>query len=35
MLKQDKEKVLEKYGIPKDKVLFIFGGNLGLPQGVG
>jgi glycosyltransferase involved in cell wall biosynthesis len=34
MLKQDKEKVLEKYGIPKDKVLFIFGGNLGLPQGI-
>ena len=30
----EKEKILEKYGIPKDKVLFIFGGNLGLPQGI-
>lgn len=33
-LELEKEKVLEKYGIPKDKVLFIFGGNLGLPQGI-
>jgi glycosyltransferase involved in cell wall biosynthesis len=33
-LKLEKEKVLEKYGLPKDKVLFIFGGNLGLPQGI-
>jgi glycosyltransferase involved in cell wall biosynthesis len=33
-LEVEKEKVLEKYGIPKDKVLFIFGGNLGLPQGI-
>jgi hypothetical protein len=24
----------EKYKIPKDKVIFIFGGNLGLPQGI-
>lgn len=23
-----------KYNIPKDKVIFIFGGNLGLPQGI-
>ena len=30
----EKEKILEKYGIPKNKVLFIFGGNLGLPQGI-
>jgi glycosyltransferase involved in cell wall biosynthesis len=34
ILYQKKEVVLEKYGIPKDKVLFIFGGNLGLPQGI-
>jgi glycosyltransferase involved in cell wall biosynthesis len=34
ILNIEKEKVLEKYGIPKDKVLFIFGGNLGLPQGI-
>jgi glycosyltransferase involved in cell wall biosynthesis len=33
-LKLEKEKILEKYGLPKDKVLFIFGGNLGLPQGI-
>jgi glycosyltransferase involved in cell wall biosynthesis len=24
----------DKYKIPKDKVIFIFGGNLGLPQGI-
>lgn len=26
--------VLDKYGIPKDKILFIFGGNMGKPQGM-
>jgi glycosyltransferase involved in cell wall biosynthesis len=31
---QKKDEVLEKYGIPKNKVLFLFGGNLGLPQGI-
>jgi len=30
----EKDKILEKYGIPKDKLLLIFGGNLGLPQGI-
>lgn len=29
------ESVLDKYDIPKDKVLFIYGGNLGKPQGIG
>jgi glycosyltransferase involved in cell wall biosynthesis len=27
-------KLYEKYNIPRDKVIFIFGGNIGLPQGV-
>ncbi len=31
---QEKGQILEKYRIPKDKVLFLFGGNLGLPQGI-
>lgn len=31
---QIKDEILEKYRIPKNKVLFLFGGNLGLPQGV-
>ena len=31
---QVKAQILEKYRIPKDKVLFLFGGNLGLPQGI-
>lgn len=26
--------LFEKYGIPKDKLIFLFGGNLGLPQGI-
>ena len=26
--------VLEKYGIPTDKPIFIYGGNLGVPQGI-
>lgn len=29
-----KDEILEKYRIPKNKVLFLFGGNLGLPQGI-
>lgn len=29
------ESVLDKYDIPRDKVLFIYGGNLGKPQGIG
>lgn len=27
-------KVLEKYGLPTDKPIFIYGGNLGVPQGI-
>lgn len=30
----EKIKMREKYGIPKDKKVFIYGGNLGKPQGV-
>lgn len=26
--------ILEKYGIPKDRTIFLFGGNLGIPQGI-
>lgn len=38
-IERKKEKVknveiLNKYGIPKDKTLFIYGGNLGKPQGI-
>lgn len=29
----DKTVVRQKYGIPEDKVVFVYGGNLGLPQG--
>jgi hypothetical protein len=27
-------KLYEKYNIPRDKIIFIFGGNLGIPQGI-
>lgn len=30
---KDKE-ILEKYKLPKDKVIFLYGGNLGKPQGI-
>jgi glycosyltransferase involved in cell wall biosynthesis len=30
----NKNEVLKKYGIPKDATLFLYGGNLGLPQGL-
>jgi len=29
-----RESVFKKYNIPEDKIIFIFGGNLGAPQGV-
>jgi glycosyltransferase involved in cell wall biosynthesis len=29
-----RESIFGKYNIPKDKIIFIFGGNLGAPQGV-
>ena len=31
---QEKEDILTKYAIPKDKIIFIYGGNLGKPQGI-
>lgn len=31
---KEKEMTREEYGLPKDKVLVIYGGNLGKPQGV-
>lgn len=30
----DKKRIREKYGIPYDKRVFIYGGNLGKPQGI-
>lgn len=30
----DRNEILSKLGIPKDKTLFIYGGNLGKPQGI-
>lgn len=35
MVQIDKAKVCEKYGIPQDKTVFLYGGNLGKPQGLG
>lgn len=32
--KTDKNALKEKYGIPQDKILFLYGGNLGKPQGL-
>jgi len=33
-LKQGREELRDKYGIPQDSVVFLFGGNLGIPQGL-
>lgn len=30
----EKEQMREKYGLPKDKFVFVYGGNLGKPQGI-
>lgn len=30
----DKEAILKKYGLPTDRPIFIYGGNLGVPQGI-
>ena len=32
--KPDRNIICQKYGLPKDKVIFIYGGNLGKPQGI-
>ena len=32
--KRTREEIREKYGIPRDDVVFIYGGNLGKPQGI-
>ena len=34
LTKEQKEFLREKYDIPKDKTVFIYGGNIGKPQGV-
>lgn len=34
IVKPNREKILEYYDIPNDKNLFIYGGNLGKPQGI-
>ena len=33
--KRDSSELKKKYGIPSDAVIFIYGGNLGKPQGIG
>lgn len=33
--KRDRSELKKKYGIPADAVVFIYGGNLGKPQGIG
>ena len=33
--KRDSSELKKKYGIPEDAVIFIYGGNLGKPQGIG
>lgn len=33
--KEDGRGIREKYGLPTDKLIFIYGGNLGKPQGIG
>ena len=30
----DKKSLREKYGLPKDKIIMVYGGNLGKPQGI-
>lgn len=32
--KKDCDDIREKYGLPKDRLLFIYGGNMGKPQGI-
>ena len=34
LTKSEKDSIREKYGIPKDKTVFVYGGNLGVPQGI-
>lgn len=32
--KKNRDKIREKYNIPKEKMVFVYGGNLGKPQGI-
>lgn len=34
MTAQERAELREKYGIPQDKTVFVYGGNLGRPQGI-
>ena len=34
MPEDERKEILEKYGLPTDKPIFIYGGNLGAPQGI-
>ena len=34
MPEDERKEILEKYGLPTDKPIFIYGGNLGVPQGI-
>lgn len=31
---EDKQAIRKKYGIPNDRIVFVYGGNLGKPQGI-
>jgi glycosyltransferase involved in cell wall biosynthesis len=31
---EEKDKIKEKYGLPLDRKIFVYGGNLGIPQGL-
>ena len=33
-VEDERKAILEKYGLPTDKPIFIYGGNLGVPQGI-
>ena len=35
MSRDERTAILEKYGIATDKIIFVYGGNIGKPQGIG
>lgn len=34
LMQRERDAIREKYGLPKDRTVFIYGGNLGKPQGI-
>lgn len=34
LIRQQKEEILQKYGLPIDRTIYVYGGNLGKPQGI-